>query len=217
MNDPHNNAETMANIRYGAARSRRLLIEAIRALGDFKKAITVIGAHAVHAWVEDAWGRIEMEATRDSDISIHPTFVTEDPKIVDVLRGIGVVPAHKDRPGIYGLVAEGNLPWKARTTIDLLVPEAYAGAGRRAARIPGQWNSVSRAKGLELTIWDRHLLVLETVDEPKEVIETNIAGPAALLVAKAHKVHERLEQVTRYPERLRPKDSGDIALLMMVS
>jgi hypothetical protein len=37
------------------------------------------------------------------------------------------------------------------------------------------------------------------------------------LVAKAHKVHERLEQVTRYPERLRPKDSGDIALLMMVS
>jgi hypothetical protein len=28
---------------------------------------------------------------------------------------------------------------------------------------------------------------------------------------------KRLEQATRYPERLRPKDSGDIALLMMVS
>ncbi|MDR1184507.1 MAG: hypothetical protein LBK67_06890 [Coriobacteriales bacterium] len=217
MNDRHNNAEVMMNIRYGAAHSRRLLIETARALSVFQNAITVIGAHAIHAWVQNAWGPIEMEATRDSDVSINPIFVTKDPKITNVLKGIGVEPAHQDRPGIYGLASESGLPWMSRTTIDLLVPEVYAGGGRRAARIPGQKNSASRAKGLELTIWDRHLLTLETVDDPKDAIEIYVAGPASLLIAKAHKVHERLERVASHPERLRPKDSGDIALLMMVS
>jgi hypothetical protein len=99
----------------------------------------------------------------------------------------------------------------------LRVSEAYAGSSRKATRIPEQKNSASRARGLELTIWDRHLLTVETVDSPKDTIETYVAGPASLLTAKAHKVHERLEQIASRPERLRPKDSGDIALLMMVS
>jgi hypothetical protein len=58
---------------------------------------------------------------------------------------------------------------------------------------------------------------LETVDEPRTEVEAFVAGPASLLVSKAHKVHERLGQIARRPDRLRPKDSGDIALLMMLS
>jgi len=209
--------ESMTSVRHGAARSRRMLIEAIKALSAFEEATTVIGAHAVHVWVQDAWGQIDIEATRDSDICINPTFVTEDPKIIEILTSIGIEPAHKDRPGIYGLATEADLPLRLRTTFDLLVPEVYAGGGRRAARIPGQKNTATRATGLELTVWDRHLLTLNTVDEPKDFVETYVAGPASLLVSKVHKVHERLEQRLARPERLRPKDSGDIALLMMVS
>lgn len=53
--------------------------------------------------------------------------------------------------------------------------------------------------------------------EPTISAKAYVAGPAALLIAKAHKVHERLAGVDRRPDRLRPKDSGDIALLMMVT
>jgi hypothetical protein len=158
-----------------------------------------------------------MEATRDADVVINPSFVADNPNIIEILKSIGLESAIKDRPGIYGLETEFNLPLEARTTFDILVPEMYAGKGRRAARIPGQKNAAGRAMGLELSLWDRHLLKLETVDEPKKEVEAYVAGPAALLVAKAHKVHERLEQVSSRPERLRPKDSGDIALLTMVS
>jgi hypothetical protein len=205
------------SIRYGAIRSRRLLIDAIKALSPFREALVVIGAHAIHVWAQQAWGPIEMEATRDADVSINPAFVAENPKIIESLKSIGVEAALKDRPGIYGLEQEKELPLSARTTFDVLVPERYAGVGRRAARIDGQENAAGRATGLELALWDKYLLELDTADAPRESVEVFVAGPAALLVAKAHKVHDRLQQFAIHPERLRPKDSGDIALLMMVS
>jgi len=207
----------MADIRYGAIRSRRLLIDAVYALSMFKDAITVVGAHAVHEWVKETWGPVDMEATRDADITINPSFIADNPSILETLKNIGLEPALQDRPGIYGLEGESNLPLEARTTFDILVPESYAGGGNRAARIPGQKNTAGRAVGLELSLWDKHLRKLATIDEPIKDAEVFIAGPAALLVAKAHKIHERLEQVMKRPDRLRPKDSGDIALLMMVS
>jgi len=78
-------------------------------------------------------------------------------------------------------------------------------------------DAVSRAAGLELAIWDRQCVPLTTLDEPHVRIDAWVASPAALLVAKAHKIHERLAQFTTRPARLRPKDSGDVGLLMMVS
>jgi len=80
-------------MRYGAANSRRLLIHTIQALGPFKDAVTVIGAHAVHVWVEKTWGQTLMEATRDGDIVLNPVFVTDNPKLIDLMAGVGIVPA----------------------------------------------------------------------------------------------------------------------------
>jgi len=205
------------DLAYGVQSSRRLLIDTIRALADFSDAITVIGAHAVHVWVQDILGPIDMQATRDADVAVNPVLVTPDPKLLDIMGGIGVTPALPDRPGIYGYSGESSLPLAERTTIDLIVPEAYAGSGRRAARIAGQQHAAGRAVGLELTVWDRHRRTLTAVDDPTDMVGAWVAGPAALLVAKAHKVHERLEQMVTRPDRLRPKDSGDVGLLMMAS
>ncbi len=217
MTDDRRPPFSQADARYGAARSRRLLIETIEALGPFASSVTVIGAHAVHVWVQQAWGPIDMEATRDGDVVLNPVFVADSPKLVDLMSSIGVVPALPDRPGIYGYASETGLPWEQRITVDLIVPETYAGPGRRSARMPGQPGAVSRARGLELALWDRHLTPLATVDAPARSIDAHVAGPAALLIAKAHKVRERVEQFTSRPDRLRPKDSGDVALLMMVA
>lgn len=217
MTDTPRRHLSQADARYGAAASRRLLINTIKALQEFAQSATVVGAHAVHVWVEQAWGPIEMEATRDGDVVINPVFVAESPKLLDLMGRIGAAPALPDRPGVYGYVSESELPSAERITVDLIVPEAYAGPGRRAARIPGQGNAATRALGLELGVWDRHPTTLSTVDGPTDGTRAFVAGPAALLVAKAHKVHERLQQVITRPDRLRPKDSGDVALLMMVS
>ena len=214
---PTRRPATVADARFGVQQSRRLLIDTLQALAAFDDAITVVGAHAVHVWVQDAWGPIDMQATRDADIAVNPVFVTPDPKLLDLMGGIGTAPALPDRPGVYGYRAEADLPLAQRTTIDVIVPEAYAGPGRRAARIAGQQHAASRAVGLELAIWDRHRRTLTTFDEPIDQIDTWVAGPSALLVAKAHKVHERFLEVAMRPNRLRPKDSGDVALLMMVS
>ena len=204
--------------RYGAERSRRLLITTIGALGQHADAVTVVGAHAVHVWVQKKWGPIDMESTRDGDLAVNPVLIAEDPKILELLAGIGLEPARPERPGIYGLVSERGFSWEQRTTVDLLVPETYAGSKGRSARIPGQKSATTRAYGLELAIHDRTLTRISTTDgEPELTVDVNVAGPAALLIAKAHKVSERLAGVEKRPDRLRPKDSGDIALLMMVT
>jgi hypothetical protein len=208
---------SISDIQYGVFSSRRLLIKTIQALEPFEDAVTVIGAHAVHLWLTKAWGPINMQATRDADIAINPMLVSDEPKVLELLKKIGISPALQDRPGIYGLDIERDLVWSKRTTIDLIVPEAYAGGGRRAAHISGQKNATTRARGLELVPWDRRLVELTTFDEPLISIKAYVSGPAALLIAKSHKIHERLLTSTFRPERLRAKDSGDVALLMMVS
>jgi hypothetical protein len=208
---------SISNIHYGVYNSRRLLIQTIQALQPFQNALTIVGAHAVHVWATDAWGAIDMQATRDADIAINPVFVSDEPKVLELLEGINISPALKDRPGIYGFDSERDFDWAARTTVDLIVPETYAGKGRRSAHIPGQNRATTRAVGLELALWDRHLIKLSTFDDPTILVDTYVSGPAALLIAKSHKIHERLLAITSRPDRLRPKDSGDVALLMMVS
>jgi len=214
---PIRHPATLADARYGVQQSRRMLVDTLQILVDFRDAITVVGAHAVHVWVQDAWGPIDMQATRDADLAVNPVFVSSDPKLVDLMNGIGAAPALPDRPGIYGYSFEMDLPLAERTTIDLIVPEVYAGPGRRAARIAGQPHAASRAVGLELAVWDRVRRTLATFDTPSKQVDAWVAGPAALLVAKAHKVHERFLDIGTHPDRLRPKDSGDVALLMMTS
>jgi len=214
---PIRRPNTLDQAHFGVHQSRRLLIDTLRALSGFADAVTVIGAHPVHVWVQDAWGPIDMQATRDADLAVNPVFVTPDPKLLDLMNGIGAAPALRDRPGVYGYQAEADLPLDQRTTIDLIAPEVYAGPGRRAARIAGQQHAASRAVGLELAIWDRHRRTLGTLNEPADRVDAWVAGPAALLVAKTHKVRERLLEVDTRPNRLRPKDSGDVVLLMMIS
>lgn len=211
-------SRTLGDSQYGVQKSRRLIIDTTRALGVHAEAVTVVGAHAVHVWVQTKWGEAAMESTRDGDLVIDPVYVAADPKIDAMMLSIGLEPALKDRPGIYGYLAERDLEFSSRTTIDLLVPEAFAGdakKGARSARVPGQDRAFARTRGLELTIYDRTLVTLHTFDEPHDSIEVHVAGQPALLIAKAHKVVERMADFDKRPDRVKAKDSGDVALLMM--
>lgn len=211
---------TIDHAHYGVVHSRNLIIATTRALGSHADAVTVVGAHAVHAWARTKWGEIDMETTRDGNLVINPVFVAEEPRLVDVMREIGLEQARPERPGIYGFPSEADLDWSQRTTIDLIVPEAYAGTGgpkARSARIPGHEKAASRARGLEIAVHDRTMMTLPALDGSGDSIDVHVAGPAALLIAKAHKVGERMAEFEKHPERVKAKDSGDVALLMMVS
>lgn len=61
----------------------------------------------------------------------------------------------------------------------------------RAARVaPHGKHAVSAARGTELAVLDREWRMLRSFDDGPG-IETYIAGPAALLCAKAYKLHDR--------------------------
>jgi hypothetical protein len=80
--------------------------------------------------------------------------------------------------------------------VDLLVPEALGGAGRRGARIPPHDNSAARnVLGLEAALVDndlREVASLEASDD--RISQLKVAGPSALLISKLHKLGEWHDQ-----------------------
>ncbi|UFS58452.1 hypothetical protein [Subtercola endophyticus] len=212
-----------SHFRFGAelVQSRKLLLEVLTAFEGQKEALTVIGAHAVFERVKHMTGDLAMDSTRDADVAVLPQLVTAVPQVGEVMASLGLELASPSRPGVWGRSSDSRGDLHGRLTIDLIAPAALAGNGRRAARIEGEHgkNSVSKTAGVELVLVDRSLLTLESFDTSGASAEVYVAGVAALLCAKAYKLHDRLNarELVRKPDRLRPKDAGDMWRLMKVS
>jgi len=102
--------------------------------------------------------------------------------------------------------------------VDLIVPAGVAPtAGRRGARLgPHGSRAARKIAGLEAAIVDHSpmtIKALEPQDERSRI--ANVAGPAALFVAKAHKLHDRLN--AGRPNRVDDKDAADIFRLMQTT
>jgi hypothetical protein len=97
--------------------------------------------------------------------------------------------------------------------VDLMVPEAVSGAGRRAARLPGHGKEVARkARGLEAALIDKSNAIIGALSGVgARTFTVAVAGPAALLVSKLHKMDERLAEGKQ--DRLDDKDALDILRL----
>lgn len=98
-----------------------------------------------------------------------------------------------------------------------MVPESLAGAGgpnARGARIPPHSkHAARRARGLEAAIVDHTPMQIPALTQDDESVYTvNVAGPAALLIAKLHKLGERAQ---RDPDRLLDKDAHDLYRLLV--
>jgi hypothetical protein len=97
--------------------------------------------------------------------------------------------------------------------LDLLVPEAVSGEGTRAARLGIQGDRLARrAFGLELALVDNDLMVVGSLDADPRSFEVHVAGSAALLISKVHKVAERLDDPRRNDHIA--KDSLDMLRLL---
>jgi len=91
------------------------------------------------------------------------------------------------------------------------------GGGRRGARLGVHGNRAARrAVGLEAALVDSTTMRITSLEEADgRSAAANVAGAAALLVAKLHKLHDRVE--TGSLERLNDKDAGDVIRLMQAS
>jgi hypothetical protein len=199
--------------------ARRVLLDALDALVEHRDAIILVGAQAIYARTGEADLDVSVAPyTTDADLTIDPRRLGPDPRLDEAMRSGGFVLTHE--PGI----------WTATTTIagqdvavpvDLLVPEQLVGKGRRSACLPAHGkNAARRTPGLEAVIADNDPIMVRSLepDSDSREVRVRVAGAAALLMAKVHKLIDRTADASAgRVSRLKPKDASDVYRLMTVS
>lgn len=188
--------------------ARSALLDALEALSDQSDAVIVIGAQAIYLHTGNAPVALA-EATKDSDLAVDPRLLNADPLLEKAMDKAGFyLNPTSSQPGAWMNAA--GIP------VDLMVPEALAGTGgknTRGGRIPPHSNRTTRrAKGLEAAVVDNSEIEIGSLDGADlRRYGALVAGPAALLVAKLHKIAERVD----IPHRLLDKDAHDIYRLLI--
>ena len=185
--------------------ARSGLLDALEALESHLDALVIVGAQAIYLHTGST--KIALaEFTTDGDVAIDPDLLSSDPLIEEAMRAAGFTPDPRSS-AIGSWISPRGVP------VDLLVPDAVAGAGRRGVRVPPHDpKSMRRARGIEATLLDNSKMVMRALDEAADPrkFEVSVAGPAALLVAKLHKIHDRIEK----PSRSDNKDAHDVYRLL---
>jgi hypothetical protein len=195
--------------------ARRVLLDGLEALRDQREAITLVGAQAVYLRSRDA--SLTVGAfTSDADLSLDPVCLNDEPRLEAALRNSGFVPG--TQPGQWTRVQQVD-GTAQNIAVDLLVAGSFSGTGgQRGARIPPHSSRAARrVAGLEVAVIDRDPMTVTSLDPAADgrCTQVHVAGVAALLVAKAYKLQERLDAAGR--SRVVAKDAGDVIRLMTTS
>lgn len=188
--------------------ARSALLDALEALNDQHDSIVVVGAQAIYLHS----GRADValaEATKDSDLAVDPRELPDEPLLEEAMKRAGFYPNVNGQPGAW--LNPAGIP------VDLMVPEALSrgGGSHRGARIPPHSNKATRKTvGLEAAVVDNAVRTISALDpDDTRSFDTRVAGPAALLIAKVHKIYERRDQ----PDRLNDKDAHDVYRLLVAT
>lgn len=200
--------------------ARRVLLDALEALQEHLDAIIVVGAQGVYLRTGGANIGVA-EYTTDGDLVLDASRLGRAPLLADVMdlrfdhaKG----PSGAEEPGVWIQtieVAGENVD----VPIDLIVPERLAPpGGSRGARLgPHGKRAARKAAGLEAAIVDNDELVIAALEpDDDRRINCKVAGPTALLIAKAFKIQDRLDALGR-PDRLLDKDAADVYRLMQTT
>jgi hypothetical protein len=205
----------MASIDPQYVAARRVLLDALEALAAHTQAVIVAGAQAIY--LRTGEGEIGIAPyTTDGDLAIDPATLQDEPHLEAAMRDAHFTPSVTE-PGIWlaSVTVDGT---ELTIPIDLIVPEGVAPpGGRRGARLGPHGNRAARrAVGLEAALVD-HSPMTVTALEPSDTrqFEVEVAGVAALFVAKAHKLYDRLQ--SNRPGRADDKDAADVYRLMQTT
>jgi hypothetical protein len=191
--------------------ARRVLLDALEAIGTHRDAIVLVGAQAVYLRVGEADIAVA-PFTTDGDLAIDPAALAEIPPLELALGRAGFRLRTKDAVGAWVTHRATSHGPDTEVAIDLLVPASVSpGKGRRAARLRGHDAHAARiVQGLDGVLVDADVMGLASL-EPADVraFDIRVAGPAALLVAKVHKIQDRRET-----SRASDKDALDVLRLL---
>ena len=191
--------------------ARRVLLDALEAIGSHRPAVVLVGAQAIYLRVGEADLAVAPYTT-DGDLAIDPALLAEIPPLEQVLKSAGFIPKGGDAVGVWITHRPTEAHPSTEVAVDLLVPASVSpGKGRRAARLPGHDARAARiVQGLEGVIVDVETMLLTALDnEGHREFEVRVAGPAALLVAKLHKIQDRTGT-----DRESSKDALDVFRLL---
>jgi hypothetical protein len=189
--------------------ARCALLDAFEAVEEHADALVLVGAQAIYLHTGE--GDLAIAPfTTDGDIAIDPSKLGPTPLLGDALAASGFV-REPTTVGIWTRSIEVT-GTSHLVAVDFLVPDSLAGEGRRGARIPPHSKtSARRVVGLEGALVDRGQHRLAALDDadPRTIL-LSVAGPGALLVAKLHKIEERVDA----PDRLSDKDALDVLRIL---
>lgn len=149
----------MSDPQYIVARS--VLLDVLEALEGQREAVVVVGAQAIYLHTDSSEFAVP-EFTTDADFTIDPALLQHSPEIESAMRM-----ARFERGNRIGAWVTKRKIGAAHVNVevDLMVPEAVGGSGRRAARLPGHAKEVARkARGLEATLLDKTTKVIGALD-----------------------------------------------------
>lgn len=183
--------------------ARRVLLDALDALESHVPNLVLVGARAVYHHTGDTDLRVPLFTT-DADLAIDTQGLEDSPEIGDILRAAGFSPGTNP----------GHWVDARQVAVDLMVVPHQSGRTKpsaRAASLPPHDKATARvARGLEPALVDHEIVSMAALEPGDDrQVGLKVAGPAALLTAKAIKLGERLEQAAVQPSRLREKDALD--------
>ena len=191
------------NARYVQARSG--LLDALGALGPLRTAAVLVGAQAVYEHSREQDNDFAVSPfTYDADVALQPDLLAGDPRILDAMASAGFTLI--DQPGMY-VNHQG-------VQVDLLVPERLGGRRGRGAALGEHGNSAARqVRGLEGALVSNAPTSIAALSPgDRRSYDIRVAGPAALVVAKVHKILERLDAQRRMDAL--DKDAFDVFRLI---
>ena len=191
--------------------ARATLLDALDALADHRTSIILVGAQAIYIHTGDVDIAVA-PFTADGDLALDPRQLGSQPALEAAMQARGFT-LKQDQVGIWTgeRRVEANI-----ITIDLLVPDSLGGPGSRGARLEGHdYRAARKVRGIEGCLVDKSIVRISSL-EPRDqrVFDIDVAGPAALLVSKCHKLAERLAESR--PRRVKPKDAYDVLRILRV-
>jgi hypothetical protein len=195
--------------------ARRALLDALEAAQPFRESLIIVGAQAVYLRTQAA--RLVLKAfTTDGDLVIDPRHLPSEPALETTLRAAGFNRGGQPGSWTKSVIVDVRA---IKVDIDFMVPEAVApGSGRRSVGLVGHdRHATRRVFGLEAALVDHAPMLIGGLEPgDRRSASAQVAGPAALLIAKIHKIAERV-QAGRHAKTPVDKDAADVYRLIQAT
>lgn len=191
--------------------ARSVLLDVLEALSQHQEAVILVGAQAIYLRTGASEDLAVVPYTTDADLALAPDLLAQSPAIELLLTQAGLVPKADNLLGSW--LARRNTAEHAEVEVevDLMVPKAASPGSRRSANLKGHAKNAARvASGLEGALVDRDKMAITALSgADARSIEVFVAGPAAMIVAKVHKIKDRAGT-----ERQSNKDALDVLRIL---